>query len=637
MCILFELYIILSSNNAILNFNLSQNKLPMRLKKDLLKKKLFWRGALLFSPLLLAPSISNAQSFVYDSAVQNWPVPAGVIKISITAAGGQGGDTNGAGGYGAVFTGVCRVVPGDILSIVAAGHGGNSVVNDGHGGGGGSFVYDSNTLTLYVAAGGGGGGSYGVPPPNLGGNGGTDLVNNTGNPGSGPDGNALDGVGGNGGDTTTGWGPGGSGAGWISNGLGSGLVANYIAYGGMDRASGFRGGAINNSNPDKDWGGYGGGGGGGWDAGGGGGGYNGGGGGNDGPSGGNSGNSGDGGGSYLNGTLIGSAVATNTGNGYVNISYISLTTSTRKACFNGSNGMAIVTATGGTGMYTYLWAPGGQTKDTVSGLSAGTYTLMVSDSVGDYDSIPVVVAQESRLSATVTAPAGVCVGSCASLHISGSGGIPTYGYAWNNGSTVDSIFVCPATNTSYTCVVTDSLGCTYDTAFMVKANAIPTLTVSVTKDTACNLLTMDSLIGKPTGGTFTGTGVTGNNFNPSVAGIGSYTITYHFTDSLGCSNTDSTRIVVNSCAGIQEVSTGNGGFSLYPNPNNGTFSLQSNIVQVNSRLEVYNMLGETVINRECNGTLTQIDMGGNVSGLYMYRVITQSGTVAATGKFVVQK
>ncbi|MGA1978710.1 MAG: DUF2341 domain-containing protein, partial [Bacteroidales bacterium] len=50
--------------------------------------------------------------------------------------------------------------------------------------------------------------------------------------------------------------------------------------------------------------------------------------------------------------------------------------------------------------------------------------------------------------------------------------------------------------------------------------------------------------GSPSGGTYSGTGVTGNNFNASVAGVGTHAITYTYTDVTGCSASASQNIVV---------------------------------------------------------------------------------------------
>ena len=51
-----------------------------------------------------------------------------------------------------------------------------------------------------------------------------------------------------------------------------------------------------------------------------------------------------------------------------------------------------------------------------------------------------------------------------------------------------------------------------------------------------------TLIGSPVGGTWSGTGVTGNSFDPSV---GTQTVTYTYTDGNGCTNSAQTTITVN--------------------------------------------------------------------------------------------
>jgi hypothetical protein len=61
---------------------------------------------------------------------------------------------------------------------------------------------------------------------------------------------------------------------------------------------------------------------------------------------------------------------------------VSSVVSTSNACFGQSNGFAAVTAMGGTPGYSYLWSPSGGTGTTASNLSAGTYTVTITDSQG---------------------------------------------------------------------------------------------------------------------------------------------------------------------------------------------------------------------------------------------------------------
>ena len=49
----------------------------------------------------------------------------------------------------------------------------------------------------------------------------------------------------------------------------------------------------------------------------------------------------------------------------------------------------------------------------------------------------------------------------------------------------------------------------------------------------------------PAGGTFSGPGIVGNDFNPGVAGVGIHTISYDYTDGFGCSATAIQTVTVN--------------------------------------------------------------------------------------------
>ena len=74
-------------------------------------------------------------------------------------------------------------------------------------------------------------------------------------------------------------------------------------------------------------------------------------------------------------------------------------------------------------------------------------------------------------------------------------------------------------------------------------NALPTPSAG-TYAPLCAEVAPITLAGIPAGGTFSGPGVTGNIFNPAVAGAGMHTIQYSYTSGTGCSQTSSTTIEV---------------------------------------------------------------------------------------------
>ena len=54
------------------------------------------------------------------------------------------------------------------------------------------------------------------------------------------------------------------------------------------------------------------------------------------------------------------------------------------------------------------------------------------------------------------------------------------------------------------------------------------------------------MTGDPAGGTFSGAGISGNDFDPAAAGPGTHDITYTYTDGNGCTNTDVQSVTINT-------------------------------------------------------------------------------------------
>ena len=103
------------------------------------------------------------------------------------------------------------------------------------------------------------------------------------------------------------------------------------------------------------------------------------------------------------------------------------------SCNGGSNGSASITASGGTGAYTYLWSPSGGTSASASGLAAGTYTVEITDANGCTVSESFIITQPDILSTSVTSQTNVSCngGSNASATVGVTGGTGTYTYSWS--------------------------------------------------------------------------------------------------------------------------------------------------------------------------------------------------------------
>ncbi len=101
-----------------------------------------------------------------------------------------------------------------------------------------------------------------------------------------------------------------------------------------------------------------------------------------------------------------------------------------------STGSATVFAADGISPYTYSWSPGGGTNASESNLSAGTYTVIVTDNGGCSVSTSVTITQAAALSIFTTSQAVSCNGGTNGSATSiVNGGATPYTYSWQGGAT----------------------------------------------------------------------------------------------------------------------------------------------------------------------------------------------------------
>src|SRR6185295_17717002 len=110
------------------------------------------------------------------------------------------------------------------------------------------------------------------------------------------------------------------------------------------------------------------------------------------------------------------------------------------SCFGGANGTASVTASGGTPSYTYLWSTTAATSS-IGGLSAGTYTVTVTDNNSCTKTCESVVTQPaSAVTASCSAtPASCNGGTNGTASVTAGGGTPGYTYLWSTSAATSSI------------------------------------------------------------------------------------------------------------------------------------------------------------------------------------------------------
>ncbi len=203
------------------------------------------------------------------------------------------------------------------------------------------------------------------------------------------------------------------------------------------------------------------------------------------------------------------------------------------------------TVSGGVGPYVFNWIGTGVTDPTSAHPQAcptgtTTYTVVVTDQDGCQasDTVRVVVNTPTEVSivgATTPLLPQYCIGS-PNVILAGVPAGGTFTGPFVTGNVFQPISVG---NWCITYEYTNpATGCTDDTTVCITVNPLPVVSFSGLNANYCRADACATLTGTPVGGTFSGSGISGNTFCPSAAALGNSVITYSYTDpQTGCSNT----------------------------------------------------------------------------------------------------
>ena len=224
-------------------------------------------------------------------------------------------------------------------------------------------------------------------------------------------------------------------------------------------------------------------------------------------------------------------------------------TPTNPTCFGFTNGQACVAASGGTGsIYTYTWTPTPPPlphTSCISGLGAGSYTVVVSDSNHCTKTVSVTLTAPPQINISVVKVnptcAGLCNGTAVVTATGGSGAGYTYSWSCAPGNTTNSLSgQCGGTTCTVT--VTDGSGCsqskvitfTNPNPLSITASATPLVCAN-----QCNSQITTNVIGGTPNYTYTWSGAGVNNTAPDQGQngmcAGSYTVVVK--DSNNCTAT----------------------------------------------------------------------------------------------------
>jgi N-acetylneuraminic acid mutarotase len=292
---------------------------------------------------------------------------------------------------------------------------------------------------------------------------------------------------------------------------------------------------------------------------------------------------------------------------------ISITTSSFVSC----SGANVNLYANGSTSNTYTWSTGATTNSTVVSPTATiVYSLSATGTNGCLGHAAITITVNPLPTLTVTGNNVLCAGNTTTLTASGANT-----YTWSAGFLVPTIGVTPLSSTNYSVIGKDANNCINTTTYSVTVNQLPTLNVTTTNAVLCTGETSTlSVIGAAT---YTWSdNSNGTDIIVSPTTTTNYSVTG--VDANGCSNASVFSQSVSICTGIQQVSINSNSVLIFPNPNNGEFTIQSQIGDV---VNITNELGQVIETIELN---QQNNFSYQVNHL-------QSGIYFLVGKTIKQK
>lgn len=287
---------------------------------------------------------------------------------------------------------------------------------------------------------------------------------------------------------------------------------------------------------------------------------------------------------------------------------------------------------------------------TLTGVGAASYSWSTSSTLN-----PIVVAPTVPNTYAVLGTVGTCtayithlllvnpnptITTVSSHNVYCEGGAPVTitasganTYTWNTSATTHSIAVTPTSVVTYSVAGSDGNGCISSKLITIGTASSPTVTGSTSSPTICINQTATLTASGGLAYVWSPNTSTTNVAIVSPSATTIYTVTGSNID--GCTNSYTILQVVDPCAGLREINGTLVKTVVYPNPNNGLFTLSISVISENMSVELYNSIGQLLFTQPIKNTISVINMNEFSNGVYFTK-IKEGGQVIETLRVIKQ-
>jgi hypothetical protein len=310
-------------------------------------------------------------------------------------------------------------------------------------------------------------------------------------------------------------------------------------------------------------------------------------------------------------------------------------------CNGEANGSLAALIGGGTAGYTYLWSDG-QTNETAIDLTAGAYTLLVTDATGCQFETTATLAEPDALSADYSISSPACFGAVnGAITATVDGGTEGYTFLWSDGQTNQTANNLEAD--TYSVIITDANGCELMSSEIIMDQPDELI---LTLDNVTNSTTMTSNDGSAEV-TIEG-GVGGYLYAWELNGIiistdedltnaapGDYLLTV--TDDNGCVVV-SNVITIEATTSVLDPSLDKH-ITMMPNPTDGMFMINLELPQVSEvQVRIYDITGKEILTSPKQSVFKnqlEFNLSSFTDGVYIVKITVDDAVLAK--RIVLQK